>query len=247
MRRRRLAVMLAMTILALAQHVVARAQNAAATQPSPSAMTASNAPPAGAIVLFDGHDESHWVYMKGGGPTTWPIVGDAMEVRGGNIVTKDKFGDFTLHVEFWCPNLPPNVKGQGRGNSGVYLQDRYEIQVLDSYGVDPMGLGDCGAIYNQKIPDVNACLPPEQWQTYDIKFRAARFDASGKKTDNARVTVVQNGQTIHQDVEIKEPTGEGKPESPEPGPIRLQDHGNRVRFRNIWIVPAAGAAGKDAK
>jgi hypothetical protein len=245
MRRRRLAVLLAMLILALAQHACTGARKVApTTAPSlPGAGRNSKAPPPGAVVLFDGKDESQWIYKKGGGPTTWPVVDGAMEVHGGNIITKDKFGDFTLHIEFWCPNLPPNVKGQGRGNSGVYLQDRYEIQVLDSYGVNPIGLGDCGAIYNQKIPDVNACLPPEQWQTYDITFRAARFDSSGKKTENARVTVVQNGQTIHKDAEIKQPTGEGEPESPAPGPIRLQDHHNKVRFRNIWIVPA----GKDAK
>ena len=132
----------------------------------------------------------------------------------------------------------PNAHGQERGNSGVYLQDRYEIQVLDSYGINPIQKNDCGAVYNQTAPMVNACKPPEQWQTYDITFHAAQFDASGTRTAKAIVSVVQNGQQIQKDTEIDGPTGAGAPETADPGPIRLQDHHNPVRYRNIWIVPA---------
>src|SRR5437773_4509980 len=141
-------------------------------------------PPKDSIVLFDGKDTSHWVHRGDGRPCEWKVLSDgSLEVNPGkgDIDTKESYGDFKLHVEFWVPNLPPEVKGQGRGNSGVYLQQRYEIQVLDSYGLKS-DTGDCGAIYGQKAPDVNACKPPEKWQSYDITFHAAKFDATGKKT-----------------------------------------------------------------
>ncbi len=194
--------------------------------------------PKEAIVLFDGKDLSKWVYKADGSPAKWKIMEDgSMQVAGGDIITKDKYTDFKLHVEFWCPNMPADVKGQGRGNSGVYLQGCYEVQILDSYGLKSQK-NDCGAIYNQKAPDVNACTPPEQWQTYDITFKAARYDETdGKKIENPRVTVEQNGQVIHKDVEIEGPTGGGDPETSQPGPILLQDHHNTVRFRNVWIIP----------
>jgi len=223
MRRQQTATLLAMMIIALAQHGCSRPHKAAQ-------IANGNAPPPAAVVLFDGHDESHWIYMNGGGPTTWPIVGDAMEVHGGNIVTKDKFGDFTLHVEFWCPNLPPNVKGQGRGNSGVYLQDRYEIQVLDSYGVNPIGLGDCGAIYNQKIPDVNACRPPEQWQTYDIAFRSARFDASGKKTTTRASASCRTARRFTRMSRSKSRPQRASPNRPSPGRFGCRTTATRCAF-----------------
>ena len=204
------------------------------------------APPKDATVLFDGKDLSNWVYKKDNSEAKWILLGDGvMQVNGGDIITKQKFGDFTLHVEFWVPNMPPDVKGQGRGNSGVYLQDRYEVQVLDSYGLDSKD-DDCGSIYKECKPLVNACKPPEQWQTYDITFHAAKYDATGKKTEGARVTVIQNGQKIIDNFECTGPTGAGAPETPEPGPIRLQDHHNTVRFRNIWIIPTADQS-KDAK
>lgn len=195
-------------------------------------------PPKDAVVLFDGKDAAAW-RMEDGKPFAWKIADGAMEVvpKGGGIETKESYRDFRLHVEFWIPKYPPEVTGQKRGNSGVYLQHRYEIQVLDSFGLTPEK-GDCGAVYGIKPPDKNACKPPEEWQTYDITFRAARFDADGKKTENARVTVVQNGVTIHDNVEIPDKTGHGRAEGPEPGPLHLQDHGCPVRFRNIWIVPA---------
>ncbi|MCK5557939.1 MAG: DUF1080 domain-containing protein, partial [Candidatus Hydrogenedentes bacterium] len=132
-------------------------------------------------------------------------------------------------------------KGQGRGNSGVYLQGRYEVQILDSYGLESKD-NECGGIYKVGAPIVNMCAPPMQWQTYDITFHTPRFDSSGAKTRNARVTVVHNGVTIHEDLEIPGPTrgSRNKKETSEPGPILLQEHGNPVQYRNIWAVDLAG-------
>ena len=154
----------------------------------------------------------------------------------GDVISKERFGDFSLHLEFRVPEHPPEDKGQARGNSGVYLQDRYEIQILDSFGLEPKA-EDCGAIYGKKAPLTNACRKAGEWQSYDVGFKAARFDAAGKKIANARASVWQNGLKIHDDVEIDGPTVQGMPETPEPGPLRLQDHGNLVAFRNVWVVP----------
>jgi hypothetical protein len=202
-------------------------------------------PPKGATVLFDGKDLSQWASRKDGSDAKWKLVDDnAMQVNGtGDIVTKDKFQDFTLHVEFMEPSMP-DKHGQARGNSGVYLQDRYEVQVLDSYGLESKD-DDCGGIYKQKAPSVNACKPPGEWQTYDITFHAAKFDDSGKKTQGAHVTVIQNGQKIIDNFECTGPTGQGAPEGAAPGPIRLQDHGNPVRFRNVWIIPSTDTSKDD--
>ena len=123
----------------------------------------------------------------------------------GDVISKERFGDFSLHLEFRVPEHPPTDKGQARGNSGVYLQDRYEIQILDSFGLEPKA-DDCGAIYGKKAPLTNACRKPGEWQSYDVGFKAARFDAAGKKTANARASVWQNGLKIHDDVEIDGPT-----------------------------------------
>jgi len=139
-----------------------------------------------------------------------------------------------LHVEFRLP-FRPTAKGQSRANSGVYLQRRYEIQILDSFGLDPKN-NDCGALYEQKAPSVNMCFAPLSWQTYDIDFTAARFDSTGKKTANARVTVIHNGVKIHDNAEIKGSTGNGRKEEDKPGAINLQNHGNPVHFRNLWLV-----------
>ncbi|MGX1508197.1 UNVERIFIED_CONTAM: hypothetical protein RKD43_006822 [Streptomyces graminofaciens] len=187
------------------------------------------------VVLFNGADRSAW-QQTDGRTVQWPLTDGAMEVCCGDIRTKQAFGDFKLHTEFWLPVLPPDVTGQDRANSGVYLQDRYEIQVLDSYGAPP-AVDGAAAIYQRKAADVNAAKPPGTWQTYDITFRAARFDEAGRKTQDARVTVVWNGVTVHDDVAVAGPTGAGAPEGPTAGPIRLQDHGSKVRYRNIWIEP----------
>ena len=208
-------------------------------------------PPAGAIVLFDGRNFRQWELTpprKKPGVDSQPaepsravqwrlIKGRAMEVnpRTGSIVTKRKFSDFKLHLEFRTPFMP-DARGQKRGNSGVYLQGRYEVQVLDSYGLEGMD-NECGGIYKVGRPLVNMCAPPMQWQTYDITFYAPRFDGAGVKTKDACVTVVHNGVTIHENLQIPKPTGGALDSNvDQPGGIYLQDHGNPVQFRNIWLV-----------
>jgi hypothetical protein len=167
----------------------------------------------------------------------WKLVDGAMEVRpgAGSIVTKKKFKDFKLHLEFRTPFMPES-RGQGRGNSGVYLQERYEVQILDSYGLEGQD-NECGGVYKVGASRVNMCAPPMQWQSYDITFRAPRFDAAGNKVEDARLTVAHNGVTIHENLAIPRPT-EASPNSnvTEPGGIYLQDHGNLVQYRNIWLV-----------
>jgi 3-keto-disaccharide hydrolase len=194
-------------------------------------------PPEGAVVL----DAAQFT-KEDGKPCDWPVVDGALEVGKGSIMTKEKYRDFQLHVEFNIPEPPEGSKGQARSNSGVYLQRRYEIQVLECFGQDPPVADGGGSIYKQKAPDKNAAKKAGEWQTYDITFRGARFDAAGKKSEGARITVVWNGVKVHDNYEIKDKTGSGKPEGPEPGPILLQDHGAKVKFRNLWIV-----SGKDAK
>ncbi len=192
------------------------------------------------IALFDGTDFKHWT-SGSDKPVEWVIQGDTMTIkpRSGNILTKQKFRDFKMHLEFKTPLMPPNVKGQGRGNSGVYIQQRYEIQILDSYGLE-LQKNDCASIYRFRAPDKNVCKKPNEWQEYDIIFQAARFDGKGpdaKKTDNVRITLRHNGVLVHDDVEVPNKTGAGQPEGPEDGQIKLQNHGNEVSFRNIWIEP----------
>ena len=193
-------------------------------------------PPKFATVLFEGKDLSGWVSRKGG-PAGWKVRGNYMEVvpGSGDIYTKRTFGDFQLHVEFWLPYMP-EAKGQARANSGVYLQGRYEVQVLDSYGLDSKD-NDCGGIYKVAAPLVNACKKPQTWQKYDVAFRAPRCDAAGQLTEKARVTVFHNSVMIHNNLEITITAGELDGEVSKPGPLLLQDHGNLVRYRNIWIVP----------
>ncbi len=188
-------------------------------------------PPEGAVVLFDGSDTDQWVRH----PEQWPVVGGAMQVSGSNLMTREEFGDHRMHVEF-RPAYMPEARGQGRGNSGVYVHGRYEVQVLDSFG-EGIDHSYNGGIYGLRAPDENVSLPPGEWQTYDITFRAPRFDDDGEKVENARITVVHNGTVIHDDYELPEATPGGLTmEEGEEGPIWLQDHGgDPVRFRNIWV------------
>jgi hypothetical protein len=193
-------------------------------------------PPAGAVVLFDGRSFEGWIKTDGKTPAAWPVEDGLMTVgaRQGAVMTAKKSGDVQLHLEFNVPYMPTK-KGQARGNSGVFLAGAYEVQVLDSYGLPPKD-NECGAIYHQVTPRVNACKPPLQWQTYDITFRKAVV-SGGKVVKKARVTVVQNGVTIIDDAQIAPtPGGVDTPEGAE-GPLLLQDHGNAVQYRNIWAKP----------
>jgi hypothetical protein len=192
-----------------------------------------------AVVLFDGKSLDAWVSKNDPKkPAPWKLVeGGAVQVQGGDIITKQTFGGhFKLHVEFRVPYMP-KATGQGRGNSGVYVQGRYEVQVLDSYGLDSKD-NDCGGIYGIAKPLVNACKAPTVWQSYDIEFHAPRF-ADGKKTEPGRISVLHNGIKIHDDVKLtKDNTTAGLGGDPStPGPILLQDHGNPVQYRNIWLQP----------
>lgn len=182
-------------------------------------------PPEGALVLFDGSSTDGW---QGG-----QIVEDGL-LGATDCATREKFGDHSLHLEFRTPFMP-NSRGQQRGNSGVYVQSRYEVQVLDSFGLEGKS-NECGGIYSIAEPAVNMCLPPLVWQTYDIDFTAARYDQQGNKMKNARITVRHNGIVIHDDVELTHGTPGRHPEGPEPDALFLQDHGNPVAFRNIWVV-----------
>lgn len=194
--------------------------------------------PGGRIDLFSGGSASTAWQHTDGRSVEWPHTAEkSIEVCCGDIRTKQAFGDFKLHAEFRVPKLPDDVTGQDRGNSGIYLQERYEVQILDSFGVEKLAANEAASIYNKKAADLNASTAPETWQTYDIVFRAARFDADGKKTADARITVVWNGKKVHDDVAVDGPTGAGDAESAATGAIKLQDHGNKVRFRNIWIEP----------
>jgi Domain of Unknown Function (DUF1080) len=180
-------------------------------------------PPTGALVLFDGTSAEHF---QGGKLTADKHLAVGCE-------TRQTFGDHTLHIEFRTPFMP-YARGQGRGNSGVYIHNRYECQVLDSFGLEGKD-NECGGIYSIAEPDVNMCLPPLAWQTYDIDYTAARYE-NGRKTRNARVTIKHNGVVIHDDLELPKGTPGKDPEGPEPAGLFLQDHGNPVVFRNIWVV-----------
>jgi hypothetical protein len=195
-------------------------------------------PPQGAIVLFDGKSMDGWVKRDGTSKPEWKLLENGVgEVKGGDIITEQKFdGAFKLHVEFRVPYMP-KATGQARGNSGVYVQGRYEVQVLDSYGLESKN-NDCGAIYEVAAPLVNACKAPTVWQSYDIEFHAPKCE-NGKKVEPARMTVYHNGIKIHDDVKIPvDNTRAGMGGDPcTPGPILLQDHGNPVQYRNIWMLP----------
>jgi hypothetical protein len=200
-------------------------------------------PPAGAVVLLDkapglfdggGHADAERNLVMGPKPGAEEFLPNGKR-KHGDATTKESFGSFVLHLEFRTPFMPTD-SGQKRGNSGVYLQNRYECQVLDSFGLEGED-NECGGFYKAKRPDVNMCFPPLTWQTYDIEFTAPQFDAAGKKTKNARVTVRQNGVVIHRDVELPGITPGGLKDEGSTGPLKLQDHNNPVAYRNIWIVP----------
>jgi hypothetical protein len=194
-------------------------------------------PPSDAIVLFDGKDVSKWKRERGG-DVKWKLEDGAMVVNGtGGILTKEEFGDVQLHIE-WA--TPSEVKGksQERGNSGVYLQGRYEIQVLDSYDNKTYPNGQAGAFYGHNAPLVNASRKPGEWQSYDIIFHAPKTGADGK-VEPGSFTVLHNGVLVQDHIPIKgSATTAAKFQGVAPkGPLMLQDHGNPVRFRNIWIRP----------
>jgi hypothetical protein len=191
--------------------------------------TLGKKPPAGAVVLFDGTKDSlkNW---EGGRMTE-----DGLLMEG--TTSKRKFGDHSIHFEFRLAYQPED-RGQGRSNSGIYLQGRYEVQILDSFGLEGKD-NECGGLYSVKAPSVNMCYPPLSWQTYDIDFKAARFDAQGKLLANPRVTVRHNGVVVHNDVELPgersttaAPVGPGS----ESGPVFLQNHGCPLRYRNVWVA-----------
>jgi hypothetical protein len=196
-------------------------------------------PPSDAVVLFGGPDLSAWVDEKGNAPK-WRVEREFIEVvpKSGSIRTRESFGDCQLHIEWASPEAVRN-SGQERGNSGIFLMGRYEIQILDCHNNETYADGTAAAVYGQYPPLVNACRKPGEWQTFEIFFHAPRFDDSGKLTAAARVTVVHNGVLVQDNVVLSGPTGHKVRPSytphPERLPLMLQDHGNPVRFRNIWI------------
>lgn len=199
---------------------------------------AGTMPPSDAIVLFDGKDLNEWISARGGN-AAWTVADDAMTVvpGTGDIKTKLSFGDVQLHIEW---RTPPVVKGegQGRGNSGIFLMERYELQVLDSYNNRTYSNGQAGSMYKQGAPMVNACLPPGEWQSYDIIFMAPVFTEGGHLKSPARITVFHNGVLIQNGYELKGGTQYDRLPGYEmhgDAPIRLQDHSDLVSFRNIWV------------
>ncbi len=190
--------------------------------------------PEGSVILFDGSLEG-WQH-RDGKEASWPVTGPIFTVGAGkgDIRTQAEFGNYKLHLEFACP-YEPNDKGQARGNSGVYIGGIHEVQVLDSYGLKSQ-TNDCAAVYQQHAPRVNACKPPLQWQSYDITYTKARVK-DGKVVKKARVTVVQNGVNVLDNKEIDPTPGGIGLEAGKNGPLLLQDHGDAVQYRNIWLIP----------
>jgi hypothetical protein len=210
-------------------------------EPVPKAVTPglNDAPPSDAIILFDGISLSEWESSKGG-EAPWEVRDGYLTVvpKSGSIKTKKAFGDCQLHIEWRSPEKIEG-EGQGRGNSGVFLMEQYEVQVLDSYNNRTYSNGQAGSLYKQHIPLVNACRKPGQWQEYDIIFTAPVFGHDGNLKSPAYVTVIHNGVLIQNHVELKGITVfRGEPyykSHPEKLPLSLQDHNNPVSYRNIWI------------
>lgn len=197
-------------------------------------------PPSDAVVLFDGKDLSKWQAKGGGEPTFKVVDGAALSYGPKYLESKDQFGDVQLHVE-WAEPVPAAGSSQGRGNSGVFLMGMFEVQVLDSFDNVTYADGQCSAVYGQYPPQVNACRPPGEWQTYDIIFHRPRY-SEGKVSEPAYVTVLQNGVLTQDHQRIEGPTGHKivakyPATFPEKGPISLQYHGNPVKYRNIWVRP----------
>ncbi len=189
--------------------------------------TLGQMPPQGAVVLYGGPDDvDKW---KGGKASE-----DGHLMQG--TTSKQTFGSHKIHIEFRIPYQPED-RGQGRGNSGIYVQGRFEVQMLDSFGLEGKN-NECGGIYSVKDSDVNMCLPPLSWQTYDIDYTAAKFE-NGKLVENPRMTVSHNGVVVHEDVELpgeRSTTAAPSKPGPDPGPVYVQNHGCPVRYRNIWVV-----------
>jgi hypothetical protein len=212
--------------------------------PEPPVITPGEAggPPSDAMVLFDGKDMSKWKDAD-----AWKVKDGAVTSGGHSIDTKDSFGDCQLHVE-WATPTKVKGRGQGRGNSGVFMMTLYEVQVLDSYNNDTYYDGQAGAIYKQHPPMVNASRKPGEWQTYDIMWETPKFDKEGKLLKPAYVTVLHNGVIIQNHFEVKGPTSWTEPPHytahAAKMPIQLQFHGDPVRFRNIWIREMKDIVGK---
>lgn len=206
---------------------------------TPAPISSPRKPPSDAILLFDGSDLSQWEATDGG-QTQWVLEDGVMmpTQNSGPIRSKTGFGDVQLHLE-WAAPTPPKGNSQGRGNSGIYMMGLYEVQILDSYNNETYADGQCASMYGQNPPLVNANLPPGEWQSYDIVFRRPRFDASGNLSSPATMTVIQNGVLVQDHFELWGPTNWLRFDQYQPHadklPISLQDHGNPVRFRNIWV------------
>lgn len=213
----------------------------AAELPEPRAVAPGEggSPPSDAVVLFDGQELGRWRDAQGG-PARWKVADGFAEVNGtGNVFSRDEFGDCQLHLE-WAAPAPPKGDGQGRGNSGVYFQGRYEIQILDSYQSRTYPDGQAGAFYGNAAPLVNASRKPGEWQTYDIIFRAPKLADGGQEVAPGSLTVFHNGVLIQDHVPVRSPTTAaafGAVARSGKGPLMLQDHGNPVRYRNIWLRP----------